>query len=259
MTNSTNCLPPDTGDGPDPTPTPTIPVAGTAMTTPPTRRRQVPAASRIRASARADRAPVGAGEPYKTKLFTVRGVGDGHAGRRSRARTTTGRRTGGRSRAPAPASISSRPCVPRHRTRSLAAAAAVGCYCGPPTCVGPSARDAKPTWWCSSSTPRDPWRPASGCIRSRRPSCRCCSTRTGDATGSAWSPSGTVRPRSPFPQPVRLTLRPRRLDDLPAGGRTPLAEGLMKAAELVRRERLRDPSRRPLLVDRHRRSRDGRT
>ncbi|TFV54186.1 VWA domain-containing protein, partial [Mycobacterium sp. PS03-16] len=40
----------------------------------------------------------------------------------------------------------------------------------------------------------------------------------------------------------------RRLDDLPAGGRTPLAEGLAEAADLVRRERLRDPSRRPLLV-----------
>ncbi|OFJ51530.1 magnesium chelatase [Mycolicibacterium grossiae] len=40
----------------------------------------------------------------------------------------------------------------------------------------------------------------------------------------------------------------RRLDDLPAGGRTPLAEGLVEAAEVVRRERLRDPSRRPLLV-----------
>ena len=39
-----------------------------------------------------------------------------------------------------------------------------------------------------------------------------------------------------------------RLTDLPAGGRTPLAEGLLEAAGLVRRERLRDPGRRPLLV-----------
>ena len=40
----------------------------------------------------------------------------------------------------------------------------------------------------------------------------------------------------------------RRLEDLPAGGRTPLAEGLLTAADLVRRERLRDPGRRPLLI-----------
>lgn len=39
-----------------------------------------------------------------------------------------------------------------------------------------------------------------------------------------------------------------RLDGLPAGGRTPLAEGLLEAAELIRREHLRDPGRRPLLV-----------
>ncbi|HEY1135546.1 MAG TPA: VWA domain-containing protein, partial [Nocardioides sp.] len=40
----------------------------------------------------------------------------------------------------------------------------------------------------------------------------------------------------------------RRLEDLPAGGRTPLAEGLLVAADVLRRERIRDPRRRPLLV-----------
>src|SRR5690606_31051588 len=39
-----------------------------------------------------------------------------------------------------------------------------------------------------------------------------------------------------------------RLRELPAGGRTPLAEGLLEAAETLRRERLRDPDRRALLV-----------
>jgi magnesium chelatase subunit D len=39
-----------------------------------------------------------------------------------------------------------------------------------------------------------------------------------------------------------------RLRALPTGGRTPLAAGLLAAAEVVRRERLRDPRRRPLLV-----------
>jgi magnesium chelatase subunit D len=40
----------------------------------------------------------------------------------------------------------------------------------------------------------------------------------------------------------------RRLAELPSGGRTPLAEGLLCAADTLRRERLRDPRRRPLLV-----------
>lgn len=39
-----------------------------------------------------------------------------------------------------------------------------------------------------------------------------------------------------------------RLEQLPTGGRTPLAAGLLKAHEVLRIERLRDPSRRPLLV-----------
>jgi magnesium chelatase subunit D len=39
-----------------------------------------------------------------------------------------------------------------------------------------------------------------------------------------------------------------RLADLPTGGRTPLAEGLAAAAELLRVERLRDPRRRPLVL-----------
>jgi magnesium chelatase subunit D len=39
-----------------------------------------------------------------------------------------------------------------------------------------------------------------------------------------------------------------RLDDVPAGGRTPLAEGLLEAARVLVRERRRDPRLRPLLV-----------
>jgi len=40
----------------------------------------------------------------------------------------------------------------------------------------------------------------------------------------------------------------RRLDAMPAGGRTPLAAGLAEAHATLARERLRDPKRRPLLV-----------
>ncbi len=39
-----------------------------------------------------------------------------------------------------------------------------------------------------------------------------------------------------------------RLQALPTGGRTPLAAGLLRAADVLRVERMRDPSRRPLLV-----------
>jgi magnesium chelatase subunit D len=40
----------------------------------------------------------------------------------------------------------------------------------------------------------------------------------------------------------------RRLESLPTGGRTPLAEGLLQTAEVLRIAAIRDPRRRPLLV-----------
>ncbi len=39
-----------------------------------------------------------------------------------------------------------------------------------------------------------------------------------------------------------------RLESLPTGGRTPLAEGLLRAREVLRVEHMRDPARRPLMV-----------
>jgi magnesium chelatase subunit D len=39
-----------------------------------------------------------------------------------------------------------------------------------------------------------------------------------------------------------------RLAALPTGGRSPVAAGLVRAHEVLRAERLRDPQRRPLLV-----------
>jgi magnesium chelatase subunit D len=45
-----------------------------------------------------------------------------------------------------------------------------------------------------------------------------------------------------------VELATRRLHDLPVGGQTPLAAGLDAVSDLIRRERWRDPDRRPLLV-----------
>jgi len=51
-----------------------------------------------------------------------------------------------------------------------------------------------------------------------------------------------------LPPTHSVDIAARRLDDLPAGGRTPLAEGLLEAGRVLGLERIRDPRRRPLLV-----------
>jgi len=51
-----------------------------------------------------------------------------------------------------------------------------------------------------------------------------------------------------LPPTGSVELAQRRLADVATGGRTPLAEGLAVAADLVRRERTRDPQRRALVL-----------
>jgi magnesium chelatase subunit D len=51
-----------------------------------------------------------------------------------------------------------------------------------------------------------------------------------------------------LPPTASVDLAARCLAELPTGGRTPLAAGLGRAAELLAAERVRDPRRRPLLV-----------
>ncbi len=51
-----------------------------------------------------------------------------------------------------------------------------------------------------------------------------------------------------LPPTASVELAAERLGALPTGGRTPLAAGLSRAAEVLASERVRDPQRRPLLV-----------
>lgn len=56
------------------------------------------------------------------------------------------------------------------------------------------------------------------------------------------------RPTLVLPPTNSVELAQQRLADMPMGGRTPLAEGLIMARELMEREARREPGRRPLLV-----------
>ncbi|HET9828232.1 MAG TPA: magnesium chelatase subunit D family protein [Nocardioidaceae bacterium] len=179
-----------------------------------------------------------AGDPFRARLLTVTGTGSGTAGRRSRARTTTGRTVGSTRRPEGPvhlpATIFAAAQHPgRVRRDDVRHALREG-------------RESNLVLLCVD---------ASGSMAAHR--------RMEQVKAAVLSllldayqrrdKVGMVTFRD---QDARLVLPPtgsvdlaaKRLQTLPAGGRTPLAEGLLEAARTLDRERIKDPRRRPLLV-----------
>jgi magnesium chelatase subunit D len=190
---------------------------------------------------------VSAGAPYRARLFTVRGVGAGESGRRSRAVTESGRRVGARPgrRGPVHLTETIRSAAPHQVGR--------GRTTGPLRFLPDDLRvadreghESNLVLFCVD---------ASGSMAARR---RMEQVKTAilsllvdayqrrDKVGLVTFRASTAQLVLP---PTRsIDIAARRLDELPAGGRTPLAEGLLEAAHVLEVERVRDPKRRPLLV-----------
>ncbi|RPK87074.1 putative cobaltochelatase [Streptomyces sp. ADI98-10] len=200
-------------------------------------------------SAGAEQRPVASAEPFRTKTLSVPGLGEGAAGRRSRARTEHGRTTGARR--------------PRGSLTKLHLAATVQAAAPHQRARGRSGRGLV--------VRRDDLRQAtregregnlvlfvvdaSGSMAARQ--------RMSAVKGAVLSllldayqrrdKVGLVTFRGreaevALPPTSSVDAAASRLESLPTGGRTPLAAGLLKAHDVLRVERLRDPSRRPLLV-----------
>ncbi|MFI1099616.1 putative cobaltochelatase [Streptomyces melanogenes] len=192
---------------------------------------------------------VRAGEPFRTKMLSVPGLGEGSAGRRSRARTAHGRTTGARR--------------PQGALTKLHLAATIQAAAPHQRARGRSGRGLV--------VRRDDLRQAtregregnlvlfvvdaSGSMAARQ--------RMGAVKGAVLSllldayqrrdKVGLITFRGKdaevvLPPTSSVDAAAARLETLPTGGRTPLAAGLLKAHDVLRVERLRDPSRRPLVV-----------
>jgi magnesium chelatase subunit D len=193
---------------------------------------------------------VSAGDAYRTRLFTAPGVGIGEAGRRSRAVTPTGRAVG---------ALPARRARGRlHLTATIRAAAPRQLERGRPR--DEPLRLASPDLRLAVTEGRESNLvllvvDASGSMAARR--------RMSAVKAAALSllldayqrrdKVGLITFRGAeatlaLPPTSSIDTAARRLQDLPSGGRTPLAEGLLCAAETLRLERIRDPRRRPLLV-----------
>ncbi|WP_207943013.1 VWA domain-containing protein [Actinomadura sp. KC345] len=245
--------PPDGGDGPPPSggSDERGDHSGAPPTDPPTGRNEAePGSGSADGPGNADGGTVAAAAAaHAVPLLEVPGVGDGAAGRRSRARTTRGKVTGARR----PAGRLRDP----HLTATLLAAAPrqrARDRTGPGLVLRPDdlreavreGREGNLVLFVVD---------ASGSMAARR---RMTTVKTAvlsllldayqrrDKIGLI-----TFRGRDAdlvLPPTSSVEAGAARLRALPTGGRTPLAAGLVRAAEVLRAERLRDPARRPLLV-----------
>ncbi|MGV9906901.1 putative cobaltochelatase [Streptomyces sp. NPDC003388] len=190
-----------------------------------------------------------AAEPFRTKVLSVPGVGEGAAGRRSRARTEHGRTTGARRPRGALTKLHLAATVlaaaPHQRARGRS---------GPGLVVRRDdlrqatreGREGNLVLFVvdasGSMAARQRMSAVKGAVLSllldayqRRDKVGLVAFR-GSAADLALPPTSSVDAAAV------------RLESLPTGGRTPLAAGLLKAHEALRVERLRDPARRPLVV-----------
>ncbi|MFB7112291.1 putative cobaltochelatase [Streptomyces sp. NPDC056190] len=196
-----------------------------------------------------EQSAVRASEPFRTKVLSVPGLGEGAAGRRSRARTEHGRTIGARrprgtlTKLHLAATV--RAAAPHQRARGRS---------GPGLVVRrddlrQAAREGREgnlvlfvVDASGSMAARQRMSAVKGAVLSllldayqRRDKVGLLTFRGKDAQ-VALPPTSSVDAAA------------ARLESLPTGGRTPLAAGLLRAHEVLRVERLRDPARRALVV-----------
>ena len=197
----------------------------------------------------AEATPAPAGEPFKARTLSVPGLGEGAAGRRSRARTAQGRTTGAR--------------APQGQLNHLHLAATIQAAAPHQRSRGRSGRGLVVRRDDLRETVREGRESnlvlflvdASGSMAARK--------RMSAVKGAVLSllldayqrrdKVGMVTFRRSdaevvLPPTSSVDAAAARLEKLPTGGRTPLAAGLLQAREVLRIERMRDPARRPLLV-----------
>ena len=191
---------------------------------------------------------VSAAQPYRPKLFSVRGVGEGSDGRRSRAVTTRGRVAG-----VAPQGTAG----PLHIVETLRAAAgsqvARGRTDGPLVLRASDLRravrighEANLVLFCVDASGSMAARKRMTAVKTAILSLLLDAYRRRDKVGLVTFRG--VGAELVLPPTRSVDAAATRLDEVPAGGRTPLAAGLLEAARVIQRERVRDPRTRPLLV-----------
>ncbi|WP_053670753.1 putative cobaltochelatase [Streptomyces sp. NRRL B-1140] len=196
-----------------------------------------------------EQSAVRASEPFRTKVLSVPGIGEGAAGRRSRARTEHGRTTGARrprgalTRLHLAATVQA--AAPHQRARGRS---------GPGLVVRRDdlrqatreGREGNLVLFVvdasGSMAARQRMSAVKGAVLSLLLDAYQRRDKVGLVTFRGTDAEVALPPTS------SVDAAAARLETLPTGGRTPLAAGLLRAHDVLRVERLRDPARRPLVV-----------
>ncbi len=192
---------------------------------------------------------VGAGETFKARVFRVQGMGEGERGRRSRAITDSGRTIGVQ-----PASVrEGRPhlvatvkaAAPHQKARGRAGA---GLELRPEDLrfALREGREGNLVLFCVDASGSMGAKARMREVKSAVLSLLLDAYQRRDKVGLVTFRGAAAE--LALPPTISVDAAASRLEGLPTGGRTPLAEGLLEAARVLRVEEIRDPRRRPLLV-----------
>ncbi len=196
-----------------------------------------------------EQSPARAAEPFRTKVLSVPGLGDGAAGRRSRARTEHGRTTGARRPEGALTKLhlaaTVRAAAPHQRARGRS---------GPGLVVRRDdlrqatreGREGNLVLFVVDASGSMAARQRMGAVKGAVLSLLLDAYQRRDKVGLVTFRGSAAEVALPPTSSVDAAAV--RLESLPTGGRTPLAAGLLRAHEVLRVERLRDPARRALVV-----------
>ncbi|MEU4658827.1 putative cobaltochelatase [Streptomyces sp. NPDC023723] len=193
--------------------------------------------------------PARAAEPFRTKVLSVPGLGEGSAGRRSRARTEHGRTTGARRPRGALTKLhlaaTVRAAAPHQRARGRS---------GPGLVIRRDdlrqatreGREGNLVLFVVDASGSMAARQRMSAVKGAVLSLLLDAYQRRDKVGLVTFRGSAAEVALPPTSSVDAAAV--RLETLPTGGRTPLAAGLLRAHEVLRVERLRDPARRALVV-----------
>jgi len=192
---------------------------------------------------------VGAGTPFRARMFSVPGTGAGAHGKRSRAVTDAGRTVGVRpagTREGRPHLVATvRAAAPHQRSRGRSGAGLV-LRPGDLRFALREGREGNLVLFCVDASGSMGARSRMREVKSAVLSLLLDAYQRRDKVGLVTFRAGSAQ--LALPPTISVEAAAARLEALPTGGRTPLAEGLLEAARVLRVEAVRDPRRRPLLV-----------